>query len=349
MKQPHAHSPKPQPAFTLLELLAATMMGAIVILMIAGSLRGAVRTWESVQVRVGENYNRRMVLDLVRRQTSSLFFRNDMDELNSAGGVNPEPRNPRVRVREQNRNRPMPGQDRPNLGRPNNMLPEGASFFTGNVQELNFLSTTSFLSDFPGQVAVRYFVVQGQPEGDGSLTSLATSRSDEMFGFGAPDVDMELQVATELEGDLYLYVEERNLFLNTIGVDSGDPFASGEASSRNGMPTLGGTGMDSEADSGTIVSTQAMRLLGPLRKFTIRYRQPQTRDNADQEDTAEDWAETWSVENQGIYPTAVEFILVYEKPGITDNVPTEELPGIRMVLPIYDSRNLARRNPRGPF
>ena len=67
--------------FTLIELLVTVVLGAMIMLMIAGVMSSAIRSWESVQTRVSQNYNRRNVLDLVKRQSSSLFFRQDANDL----------------------------------------------------------------------------------------------------------------------------------------------------------------------------------------------------------------------------------------------------------------------------
>ncbi|CAM2007117.1 PulJ/GspJ family protein [Acanthopleuribacter pedis] len=347
--------------FTLLEMVATVLIGAFIVLMIAGVLRNSMFAWETVQFRVGENYNRRMVLDLIKRQTSSLFLRTEAEQLSSGsrsrgprrtgGNTNNQPR------RDPNANPQIAGPQPPT----GFQLPEGSYFFLGTPQELNFLSTVSFLSDFPGQVAVRYFVVQGAGEEGADLMSLPSSRTLDPRGDANLIETFEsgntlLDYPPPLEGDLYLYVEETNLFLTQSeqsiaayngteeGADPQQPtIISAEARDRN-KPNSG----EEAAGPAQAVGTSTMALIGPLRAFSLRYRFPLNR-GVQEEDTEEDWAEAWDLESEGRYPSAVEFILFYEKPGITDDIPTEELPGIRMVLPIYDTNNLMRGGNNAPF
>ena len=350
-------------AFTLLELMVAVMLGAIILLVVAGSLNSTIKAWEAVQTRVGDNYNRRSVLDLIKRQTSSLFYRSDVDDINNS--VNSSRLNrptPNRAARNENNNnqnnpQPQPGNNVPRSA--GFVLPDNTWFFRGTPQELNFLSTVSFLSDFPGQVAVRYYVVQGEPEEDQEFAELPMSR-----GFYEDDMMFDESMIPEtLEGSLFLVMEEKNLFLSTILDDpisdefsfeeNPNPFAEVDAERQNmtgNLPFM--NGMDPEDEEAAIADTNTMRLIGPLRAFNIRYRIPATR-RANEADSGEDWAEYWDLDSEGMYPSAVEFVLFYEEPGVTDDIPTEELPGIRMVIPIYDANNLARmtggRNGRGNF
>jgi len=86
-----------------------------------------------------------------------------------------------------------------------------------------------------------------------------------------------------------------------------------------------------------------VRLLGPLRRFSIRYRIPDVSE-VDSEDEEENWESNWDVEaHNGQYPSAIEFILFYEVPGVTDDFDTEELEGVRMVIPVYSTNNLDQR------
>ena len=221
-------------------------------------------------------------------------------------------------------------------------LPEGTSFFNGSTQELRFLSSLSFLSDFPGQVAVRYFVQQGAPE-EGGESGVIESSS--MGGFSEIMYDPDF-VPEELEGDLYLYVEEKNLFLSSIN----ERLEGGIADSIT-PADIQPEGMGNQLTSpipdaatmitGEILDTRSTMLIGPLRKFSLRYRIPGQR-QADDFDGEENWSPVWDLDAEGRYPTAVEFILVFEQPGVTEDVATEDLPGIRMVIPIFDAANLAR-------
>lgn len=325
--------------FTLLELMAAVLIGIVIIATTAGVLNSSVKSWTKVQEQVGRNYNRRMVLDLVKRQTSSMFFKRDAESLMRVPGAG---QNLRQAANGLNRNQgPVGRRPAQNNGFG---LPAGAHFFRGNVQELNFLSTVSFLSDFPGQVAVRYYVVQGEVEEGDSIGDAVSSRSQAEDTFVDETGQEELLPEPEIEGDLWLVLEEKNLFLNsTTPEDESSLDSDGDVGMGQGngaRPSLG----DEEGatgDGGEIVGTHTMKLIGPLRKFTIRYRVPAQR-NLQEEDTREDWAEVWDLEAENMYPTAVEFILFYEIPGVTEDLATEDLPGVRMVIPIYDTRNLAR-------
>lgn len=343
-------------AFTLLEMVATVLIGAFIVLMVAGVLRNSMRAWETVQERVGVNYNRRMVLDLIKRQTSSLFLRTEAEQLSGGAGRGRGPR------RTGGRPTPEPNNDRnPQAAGPQPptgfQLPEGSHFFLGTPQELNFLSTVSFLSDFPGQVGVRYFVVQGSVEEGADLMSLPSSRTVNPRG----DANLierfeggtQLDYPPPLEGELYLYVEETNLFLSQSAENTAQYNGTGDAAAAQEPTIISGESRDKpDADQGgapsQAVGTSSMALIGPLRSFTLRYRYPLNR-GVQEEDTAEDWAEAWDLETEGRYPSAVEFTLFYEQPGVTDDLPTEELPGIRMVLPIYDSNNLLRGGNHAPF
>ncbi len=350
-------------AFTLMELMVAVLLGAVITLMIAGALRNAIRSWETVQQNVSENYNRRSVLDLIKRQASSLFFKRDMDEITQSNRF--APRN--NRANRANRDNRFRNQDNRQNDRMRNFrgqgneneqgsvmsveLPHGTYFLRGAPQELSLLSTVSFLSDFPGQVAVRYYVVQGDPEEGQSADELASSRriddvpTEDDLDDLAPDPDY---VPEALEGDLYLYVEEKNLFLSASNQMTGNIGSDSlEDDALDGEAALGG-GEGDGAGYAEAASTQTMKLMGPLRKFTISYRKPASR-QANELDDDEDWSETWDVDVNGQYPSAIEFILVYEQPGVTDDIATEDLPGIRMVIPVYDARNLARGGRVEPF
>jgi len=335
--------------FTLLELMVAVLLGAFLTLMIAGVLRNSILAWETVEKNVSLNYNRRTVLDMVKRQSSSLFFKRELDQITQSNRFSRRPgrnRNNRMRNLNQRDSQGAPG-DQPvqpvSLGFD---LPAGAYFLRGGPQEISFLSTVSFLSDFPGQVAVRYFVIQGEPEEDEGAADLPSSRSLDI-----PSADDLDDLAPEpgyvpeaLEGNLYLYVEEMNLFLSASNE------ATGEFEGEGLEDGLASGGIDAGSDQGFSQpqSRRSMKLLGPLRKFTIRYRQPASR-RANEQDSEEDWAETWDVDTSGNYPSAVEFIMLYEVPGVTDDLPDEELEGIRMVIPVYDARNLARGGGFEPF
>lgn len=348
-----AHAVLPQcpatRAFSLLELMVAVLLSGLIVVMIAGTLRSSIHAWEAAQTKIAENYNRRTVLDLIKRQASSIFYRQDADELMRQ---NPNPRaetrdrrlqrNRRQENQRYNTNRRQEEEDRKN--NPITLeLPEGAAYFEGTEQELRFLSTVSFLSDFPGQAAVRYFVIQQEGDLDEGLTVEDLSVQE-----------LDLEEGELLEGRLYLCMEEQNLFVsNTMdesvvdfegglkGMD-GEELLEEEQTEEEETLDIG------ESDSfGQIQGTNRMVLLGPLRSFSIAYRRPATR-GAEEDDTEEDWAESWSQSAQG-YPTAIEFIFFYEEPGVTDDIPTEELPGIRMVIPVYDSKNLARGGSFAPF
>lgn len=334
-------------AFTLLELMAAVLLGAMVMVMIVGGLRSSIRSWEAVQKRVSENYNRRNVLDLMKRQTSSLFFKRDADQIEMSGRRGRRNNNQQRQIGNRNNNANSrtqqaftPAESRDvGGGGVEFSLPDGASWFMGNVQELNFISTVSFLSDFPGQVAVRYYVVQGEPSDDESLLDLTSSRTeDEMVDDG------DIMAADALEGGLWLVMEEKNLFLAAaadegFGMDSNLDLSASDFEFGSSL----GTGMET-GSAGTV-----MKLVGPLRDFTIRYRQPGVLMNADAEDTDENWSEFWDVEAEGFYPSAIEFSFFFEDPGKTDDLPTDELDALRMVIPIYDARNLARGGTDAPF
>ena len=336
--------------FTLLEMIVTVLLGAFIVLIVAGTLQNTIRAWTTVQERVSENYNHRMVLDLIRRQTSSLFFRADADRLNRQRGVNPNRRvNRRDNQRRGNNRQPQPPTPSPAQGY---QLPEGSHFFLGTPQELNFLSTVSFLSDFPGQVAVRYYVVQGEPGEDEDWDTLPSSRTQASAGgaFGDPTpVDPDSGFIPDfpppLEGNLYLFLEETNLFLSQTQMqNSEDPTLINDPNMQpvQPQPGTGDGNLSGEGEDGTkVMGRSSMRLIGPLRAFTLRYRRPLAR-GAQEMDTEEDWAEYWDLTMEGRYPSAVEFIFFYEEPGITDDIPTEELPGIRMVLPVYDTNNLIR-------
>lgn len=359
--------------FTLLELLAAVLIGSLVMLMISGGLMSSINSWRKVQGHVSENYQHRSVLDLMRRQVSSLFYKREADQLaqtprlngatNTNRGVNDRQQQP------QRNNSPLTGGRNPN---PNQIiggmanryqLPPGAHFFRGNLQEVNFISTVSFLSDFPGHVAVKYYVVQGTPGEEGELADLESTRSSGSVpgGFDPtqpidPAESMAaLESIDELEGNLWLYMEEQNLFLSSAitdtlaldqtGLDQAPPSLFPDDPFMN--RTAGQNGAGAQANQGLIPEGEAqpavsMQLIGPLRKFNIRYRKPALRADASAADEEEDWAETWDAELANQYPSAIEFILFYESPDGDESIPVEELKGVRMVLPIYDSQNLIR-------
>jgi len=328
--------------FSLLELLAAVLIGSLIMLMIAGALQTAVRSWESVQERVSESYNRRNALDLIKRQTSSLFYQSDGEKLEASNtGVRSRARALRDRMLKERgieRNEALAenGDGESEIGIEGGVefaLPDGAQYFQGNIQELNFLSTVSFLSDFPGQVAVRYYVVQGEPEDGGTIADLVSSRTENEI----VDDGGELMAAESLQGGLYLMMEEKNLFL-AAAMDEGLAGGGGETEPMGaddfdfGMSTGGGS-----MGAGT-----TMRLLGPLRDFRIGYMNPARQQDLDAEEGEDDWVEVWDVESQGTYPLAVRFDFFYEEPGRTDDLPLEELDQIRLTIPIYNSDNLRR-------
>lgn len=352
--------------FSLMELMVAVLLGAIIMLVIAGGLSGAIKSWAAVQERVGENYNRRSVLDLIKRQTSSLFFKSDAETIAQVSAVQPQvidERQQRIRrPRRRSRSQRMAAARAALF-----QLPPGTHFFKGSLQEVSFLSTISFLSDFPGQVAVRYYVIQGEPGEELPLGEVPNSRS-EALPLSQTDAELDPEeFPDELQGNLYLVMEEKNLFLSStrsagdggalsdetvLDPDNGFEDDDEEAPDDNGMEGSDRmTGSDLPEDSTSlseVVATNSMVLLGPLRKFTVRYRQPAIRlvDEADEE---EDWALSWNLDFDNMYPSAVEFILVYEPGGLDEDTPTESLPGIRMVIPIYDSRNLVRGGANGLF
>lgn len=356
--------------FTLLELLAAVMLGALIMLMIAGGLTTAIRSWNSVQERVGVNYNRRSVLDLVKRQTSSLFFHRDVQQLEGANpGMGRVPNGPKRVIGNRNGNANPPNDG--NTVRNQSVgfsLPDGSSYFEGGLQELNFTSTVSFLSDFPGPVAVRYYVVQGNPGDDESIVDLPNSRSVFIDDEIVDDADLDFSfdegaMADALEGQLYLYLEEKNLYLANTNEDQmgiNDPFAERDAANdardeENARPpmefTLDGDGFvgGQSEDISQVFATSTMRLIGPLRSFQIRYRRANFRQNVDDFDDEEAWASAWRDPQKGGggYPTAVEFLFVFEPEGDPDKtaeIDTENLPRVRMVLPIYDQNNLNDNN-----
>jgi len=334
-------------AFSLLELLAAVLIGSMIMLMIAGSLRTAIKSWESVQKKVSVNYNRRNALDLVKRQTSSLFFKREADALSMQGRASVRDRALEIRRRQANLtddngqaiSDALGNQDDGMEGGVEFALPDGAHYLQGNIQELNFVSTISFLSDFPGQVAVRYYVVQGQPEEGETIADLTSTRTDDEIVD-----DGELMVADALSGGLYFVMEERNLFL-AAAMDEG---FGDEMNAFDGGMNAESFDFGTQTGPGTAGATATMKLLGPLRDMTIRYRVP-SNTNLEDWDTEENWAEVWDVEEEGKYPTAIEFTFFYEEPGVTDHLPLEELDGIRMVIPVYDASNMNRGGNNVPF
>lgn len=357
--------------FTLLELITAVLLGSLVMLIIAGGLRSAIRSWETVQNKVSYNYNRRSVLDLVKRQTTSLFYKEDaaeFDRMANARGVSansPKGRNTVNRnANTRNNINNIPGGQAPRVATSGFIVPDGASFFSGNIQELNFLSTVSFLSDFPGQVAVRYYVVQGNPGEDETIADLPHTRTvynddfDEDEDAVRDDLDFGYEELMEpLEGQLYLYVEEKNLFLAATMEDSlsteNDPFAEidadeDEEEDLENDEAMGDAaaamGIDGEVSE--IFATNSMKLIGPLRAFTIRYLKNDVLVGAtDFEDEEEVWDQAWDVDRQGGYPRAVEMTLIFEPEGDPEDVadiPSESLDAVRMVLPIFSDSALTR-------
>ena len=330
-------------AFTLIELMLAILLGAMVVLMIAGCLRAAINAWEAVERTSAENYNRRTVLDLIKRQSSSLFYAEDGEALNNQGG------GPQSKPRDQIKDPKNQGRKSHSQQKSVFELPNGANYFKGETQQIEFLSTVSFLSDFPGQVSVKYYVVQEESnEKDSNVQG---------FGIGAdgpPPPPPETVNANgedsgesqELEGNLYLIIQETNLFMSRA--QSQEPTTNiepdeGEDETKPGdQNELSGVPLDELLDEDSVATSQ-VRLLGPLRKFSIRYRIPDIK-KSDGEDEDSAWETSWDVNAEsGKYPSAIEFTLFYETPGITDDVDTEELDGIRMVIPIYSSNNLNQR------
>ena len=328
-------------AFTLIELMAAVVIGSMAALMIAGALTVGIKAWTRVQSEVSQNYNRRMVLDLLKRQSSSIFFKRDADALMAT---------PRFsESRDDLRQAPL-GRDRLSRNVRNGLrrsregyeLPDGTYFFRGTPQELSFISTVSFLSDFPGQVGVKYYVVQNETgEDDDMVNALSSRNQTNDLGESSYQGGRQNPFSGDIySGSLYLYVEEKNLFLSTMEEDDTSDLADPTRGDATGKVSAAGADLE-HLNQNQVVSTKSMKLIGPLRKFSIRYRKPAIR-RAQESDSSDDWAEQWDMEQEGYYPSAIEFILFYEEPGITDDLPDEELPGIRLVIPIYDSRNLAR-------
>jgi len=331
--------------FTLLEMMVAVMIGAMVTLMVAGSLTVAIKAWTRVQEEVSQNYNRRMVLDLLKRQSSSIFFKRDADALMAT---------PRFsESRDDLRQAPL-GQDTMNQRRQQSLnanlrrgrvgfdLPDGTHFFRGTPQELSFISTVSFLSDFPGQVGVKYYVVQNESGSSEDMVNAESSRNQtrDLGEGGYQGGRANPFNGQTYSGSLYLYIEEKNLFLSQSDEEDSADLADPTSSASIGTMTSQAS-VPPELNPNQVLSTKSMELIGPLRSFSIRYRKPAIR-RAQEADSGDDWAEQWDMEQEGYYPSAIEFILFYEEPGITDDLPEEELPGIRMVIPVYDSRNLAR-------
>jgi len=328
--------------FTFIELMAAVVIGAVATLMIAGALTVSIKAWTRVQSEVGKNYNRRMVLDLLKRQGSSIFFKRDADALMAT---------PRFsETRDDLRQAPI-GRNRINRVVRNNLrrgrqgfdLPDGTHFFRGTPQELSFISTVSFLSDFPGQVGVKYYVVQNESGEDEDMVNALSSRNQTSdLGESSYQGGRQNPFAGDVySGSLYLYLEEKNLFLSNMEEEDSSDLADPTRVEAEGKVSAGGAADLGNISGNQVISTKSMKLIGPLRKFSIRYRKPAIR-RAQETDGGDDWAEQWDMEQEGYYPSAIEFILFYEEPGITDDLPDEELPGIRLVIPIYDSRNLAR-------
>lgn len=352
-------------AFTLLELMVAVLLGALAVAMIAGTLNSSIGAWEAGQTRISENYERRTVLDLVKRQSSSIFYRREADSLARQDSNNRFPNRqqtpPQGRDRQPNNRRMNPNAraERDNANNRSNVrndnqqaqftLPGGSHYFKGAVQGISFLSTVSFLSDFPGQCAVKYYVVQSDPDSEDGHTQ-APEELDPEDGY--LDGDYE-----EIEGGLWLVVEEKNLFVvETQQADEAQQLFPQEPPEKDDPepndefyeddpPT---EDEDEYESIGDIESTQRMALIGPLRKFSIRYRIPK-KQLAEEADSDEDWAETWDYNNDNGYPSAIEFILVYEKPGVDDDTETEDLPGVRMVIPVYDLQNMRRDRTDVPF
>lgn len=328
--------------FTLLEILAAVLIGSMASLMIAGALTTAIKAWTRVQEEVAVNYNRRTVLDLVKRQSSSIFFKRDADALMATPRFSESRNDLRQAPLGQNRNRQRNVRDNSRRGRVGYELPDGTHFFRGTPQELSFISTVSFLSDFPGQVGVKYYVVQNESGEDDDMINATSSRNQTMdLGDGGYQGGRENPFAGNLmEGALYLYVEEKNLFLSrndeNDNTDLANPTYKDAPGAMNASQQV-----TNDLNPTEVISTKSMKLIGPLRTFSIRYRKPAIR-RAQENDGGDDWAEQWDMEQEGYYPSAIEFILFYEVPGVTEDLPTEELSGIRMVIPVYDSRNLAR-------
>ncbi|MCB1043081.1 MAG: prepilin-type N-terminal cleavage/methylation domain-containing protein [Acidobacteria bacterium] len=331
-------------AFTLLELMVAVLLGALVVAMIAGSLTSSMRAWEAEQTRISENYERRTVLDMIKRQSSSIFYRRDADNLVRQDNSSPlgrrqanTPQQKPVDPRMQNQNQNRTNVRQNNVGNESFTLPGGAHFIKGGPQGISFLSTVSFLSDFPGQCAVKYFVVQvEEPSEDGSYAPPESLTAPEGF------LDAEAEI---LEGGLWLAVEEKNLFvMETQQQEQPPPTVDAEGKPVEELENVE-TEDDTEEDMSfmdtEIEASHSLALLGPLRKFSVRYRIPK-KHGADEEDTEEDWAESWDFNEDNGYPGAIEFILVFEKPGLDDHTETEDLPGIRMVIPVYDLQNMRR-------
>lgn len=325
------------------------LLAAMIVLMISATLRTGVRAWEAGQQKIGENYNRRTVLDLLKRQSSSIFFRDDINELMRQDSQQYRrtshlpARDPRRRNQPTRREQMEQSEQNPFTFE----LPEGADYFKGAIQELSFLSTVSFLSDFPGQVAVRYSVVQGDAEsGEIPQASDEETWSDE-------ELDGESMEQEALVGNLYLMMEERNLFVSAItdAQETDLVVPDEEESEETEADELDEdeTRDDWAALQGELQQKREMMLIGPLREFTIHYRPPTSQRGAHEADTEEDWVDTWNLDEQGLYPAAIEFVMFFETPGVTDDVDTEELDGIRMVIPVYHAQNMRREVSNAPF
>jgi prepilin-type N-terminal cleavage/methylation domain-containing protein len=334
--------------FTLIELMLAVFLGALVILMIGGTLRTAINAWEAVQSRVGINYHRRSVIDLLRRQLSSMFYMEDAQSLNQ-NTQDPRWRNNRKDPQRDTRNQKSHPQDQAF------QLPLEMSYFQGEPQTLSFVSSLSYLSDFPGQVFVQYFVVQGTwdeetktytfPESQGSEDE-DNLEHDQMDPLLDPQERAERAFDGELlEGDLFLMLSEENLFLKQTksGVEEEDRLSPPEDAPEEGEEeSEWGEDPFADLDQGVPVK-QTLQLIGPLRAFTLRYRLPKTIALNCEDCEEEMWAETWDVmKENGNYPAAVELTLFYDERGKTDEWSLEDLPGIRLVIPLYNQNNLTR-------
>ena len=119
--------------FTLLEIMAAVLIGSMAALMIAGALTVAINAWTRVQEEVSQNYNRRTVLDLLKRQGSSIFFKRDADALMATPRFSETRNDLRQAPLGQNRNRQRTNmRDNTRRGRVGYELPDGTHFFPGN-------------------------------------------------------------------------------------------------------------------------------------------------------------------------------------------------------------------------
>ena len=66
--------------FTLLELLVSMSIIAVLVVLVFGAFRVSVRAWEKGEADIEVNHRRRVVLDLLKRQLTSLTLKNMQPE-----------------------------------------------------------------------------------------------------------------------------------------------------------------------------------------------------------------------------------------------------------------------------